>query len=120
MKAMHRTGLALLLLALLFQMAACGYLNRHNPDDLIADIGVTKSQIIVKNGDPYVWRDVEIMLNGTYRYHSDYVPRGNLSFPYKAFVNSQGESYVPGRLKVRQVEIRAKRQDNGPEAVFKW
>ncbi|EFM08435.1 hypothetical protein PaecuDRAFT_4728 [Paenibacillus curdlanolyticus YK9] len=117
MKSMHR---AALMLALLAGTAACGDLNKHNPNDLIADIGVTKSQLIVKNGDPYVWRDVEITLNGSYRYHADYVPRGSSSFSYKAFVNSQGESYSPGRLKVRQVEIRAKQQEGGTEAAFKW
>ncbi|WP_248930412.1 hypothetical protein [Paenibacillus hamazuiensis] len=87
---------------------------------LVADIGVTKQHLIVKNGDPFVWRQVTITLDEAFTYKTDIMPRGSSSIPLADFKDAGGESYRPGVTHLKRVRIEAAETEDGIPGQFDW
>jgi hypothetical protein len=107
-------------LAMLLMLCGCSRDDGADRVRLVASIASTNRQLIVQNGDPVVWGDVTITIDGSYVYHADWITRGAESIPYSRFVDSSGEAYSPGLLKLRSVSIFVPDFANGKTGVFEW
>jgi hypothetical protein len=116
---MKRMRNPLLTIALLLLLIGCGS-SAQPASPLLADIGVTKQQLIVKNGNAFVWKEVTITIDGMYSYRVQEVPRGSSSYPLSEFISASGKPFEPGWLNLRQVSIHIADTGEGIPAEFHW
>jgi hypothetical protein len=107
------------LLAMLF-LNGCSAEDETDQVRLVASIAATNQHLIIQNGDPVVWRDVTITIDGTYAYHADWISRGAQSIHFSRFVDRSGRPYSPSLLKLRSVSILVPDFANGKDGVFEW
>jgi hypothetical protein len=116
---MKRLGLFIILL--FGFLAGCG--DASVPSDsqpLLADIALTKEHLIVRNGDPVVWKQVTLTINGEYSHTVDVVPRGGSSLPLSRFVDLHGKPFEPGLLHLRRLHIHVADLGDGTQGEFSW
>ncbi len=85
----------------------------------IADIAVTKNDLIVQNRSGSVRYDVQITIDDKYTYVAEVLPLGKSSLQLAEFVDDRGHRYKRGLLNIRNVMI------NMPDSIvgnryYRW
>ncbi len=108
------------LLALIFILSGCNAANGDPMLQLNADIAATDKHLIVKNGDAFVWKNGKIIINDSFVYQADIIPRGNSSIAFPLFMNEEGEVYKFLPLRMMKVQIHVPDVADGKPGVFQW
>ena len=108
----------LLIVCLAFFTTGCGILVPSGPIP-IADIAVTKNNLIVQNRSGAVRYDVQITIDDKYTYVADVLPLGKSSLPLDEFVDDQGHLYKRGLLNIRNVSIYMPDTVDG-KGYYRW
>ncbi|OXM82804.1 hypothetical protein [Paenibacillus rigui] len=87
---------------------------------LIVQLGFPGEQLIVDNGNDYVWRDVSIRLNDSYLYSTPLLPRGASSIPLSEFVDADGHSFVPSAMTPHRLIVEVRSGFQGKPGYFVW
>lgn len=87
---------------------------------ILADIGTTRDHLLITNNNSFVWSQVTFVLNGTYRYKTDTVPRGGTSISLSSFADDSGQAYARTALGVHHVTIHVAKGLEGREGWFEW
>lgn len=88
--------------------------------ELIADIATDGQRLIVKNGNAFVWRDAEVVINGEYVYQADILPRGSSALPFSAFITQYGHRVLDPDARLQSVEIRVPDARDGMPGRYTW
>jgi hypothetical protein len=87
---------------------------------ILADIGATRQHLLVTNSNPFVWRKVTFVVNGTYRYRMEVVPRGSTSITLASFVDDDGQPFSGTAAGLRGVDIAVGDAAAGRQGSFRW
>lgn len=87
---------------------------------LLASLSFTRHQLILDNGNDYVWRDVTMTLNRSYTYTTDLLPRGESSIPLAAFRDARGNAFDPGAATPRRLTVDVAQGLDGKSGRFAW
>lgn len=87
---------------------------------ILADIGATRQHLLVTNQNPFVWHHVTFVLNGSYRYQAEMVPRGSTSIMFSSFADDSGQAYTGTAAALRHVTIHVADSVEGRDGWFEW
>ncbi|MDF2683684.1 MAG: hypothetical protein K0R47_4874 [Brevibacillus sp.] len=109
--------------ALTFFVGGCvpsAHLAEAGEAPILADIGATRQHLLITNNNTFVWRQVTFIVNGTYRYQMENVPRGSTSITLSSFVDDFGQAFTSTAAGLRHVDIDIVDTSSGKRGSFDW
>lgn len=110
----------LCLLLLCASAAACAAPAQPGDPGLLARLSFSRSQLIIDNGNDFVWNRVTIRLNGDYVYATDILPRGASSLPLSEFRAPGGAPFDPLRSTPHRLTIQVEEGFDRKPMYWEW
>lgn len=111
------------LLLLLSVLNACSYLPNQRSihhTDLQAALTFSSTNIMIDNGNDFVWKGVTLRLNNEYDLTIELMPRGITSVSLADFHNVQGQPFNPQSMTPHQLNIQAQAGFENKPGSFNW
>ncbi|SFL37498.1 hypothetical protein SAMN03159341_105337 [Paenibacillus sp. 1_12] len=121
--AVRWMGFVLVLLLLLLELNACSLLpNPRSTDstDLLAALTFSSTNMMIDNGNDFVWKGVTLRLNNDYLLTIDLMPRGITSVSLAEFQDVQGQPFNPHSMTPHQLNIQAQAGFESKPGSFNW
>ncbi|WP_240420526.1 hypothetical protein [Paenibacillus periandrae] len=120
---MRHIASLLVLLLLLSVLNACSYLPNQRSihhTDLQAALTFSSTNIMIDNGNDFVWKGVTLRLNNEYDLTIELMPRGITSVSLADFHNVQGQPFNPQSMTPHQLNIQAQAGFENKPGSFNW
>lgn len=121
--AMRRIGILLVLLLLLSALNACSLFPDQRSTrntDLQAALTFSSTNIMIDNGNDFVWKGVTLRLNQHYLLTIEFMPRGISSVSLAEFHDEQGQPFNPQSMTPQQLNIEAQAGFENKPGSFNW
>lgn len=119
----RRISMIILLLLLLLEMNACSlFPSQRSTDntDLLAALTFSSTNMMIDNGNDFVWKGVTLRLNNDYLLTIDLMPRGITSVSLAEFRDAQGQLFDPQSMTPHQLNIGAQAGFENKPGSFNW
>lgn len=114
----------LALLLVFAPLVSTGCLTKTGDDGgkwhLLSDLATDGQHLILKNGEPFIWKNPTITVNGEYSLKLSELPRGNTSLNLTDFKSADGGSFDPATQTMRSVSVSVPDVMGGKEGVWTW
>ncbi|MCU6798261.1 hypothetical protein OB236_39650 [Paenibacillus sp. WQ 127069] len=120
---MRQIASLLILLLLLSVLNACSLLPDQRSihhTDLQAALTFSSTNIMIDNGNDFVWKGVTLRLNNEYDLTIDLMPRGITSVSLADFYNVQRQPFNPQSMTPHQLNIQAQAGFENKPGSFNW
>jgi hypothetical protein len=121
--AARRLMLMLALFCMLMLASACSpftSLSSGSNIGLQPALTFSTTNIMIDNGNDFVWSGVTLTMNNDYIYKIEKMPRGVSSIPLAEFRNAQGNPFNPESMVPHQLNIQVQAGFENKPGVFDW
>jgi hypothetical protein len=115
--------MGLVLLPLLVLTTSCSLptlTNSRSSTDLQAALTFSVTNIMIDNGNDFVWNGVTLRLNNNYDLTIDRMPRGVTSVQLAEFRNAEGIPFNPLSMTPHQLNIQVQAGFENKPGSFNW
>lgn len=88
--------------------------------DLQPALTFSTTNIMIDNGNDFVWNGVTLTMNNGYIYKIDKMPRGVSSIPLAEFRDAQGNSFHTQSMVPHQLNIQVQAGFENKPGTFNW
>jgi hypothetical protein len=115
-------SIILILLMLLFSSACSPFIIKSSESSIALQPAFTfsASNIMIDNGNDFVWKGVTLTMNDGYIYTISVMPRGVSSIPLAGFRDAGGNSFNPQSMVPRKLNIQVHEGFANKPGSFDW